>query len=519
MSRRPLFYLGGTLFCLIFVFCAWRAVGRSVAQSVESRSGKKVIRVAHYQLESGLREAFAAVARAYERTHPDVAVETMDIPSQVYDSWLRVQLVGGQAPDLVELGTGGVNEELLAGYFVPLTSVVESPNPYLAGTSLADQRWRDTFADGVQTAPSFNSALYEVYGVPNALLTVRIFYNQKLWREICGNAQPPRSYPEFVEVCRRAANHRAADGTPLHAIVSGKNTAALMFNRLFECQTQRTMLGLPGNEAGLSENQDRLTALAALRQDWTLTTPAVHAGLALVNRTSSLLPAGFIQMEREEALTQFIQGRALMIFTGVWEAPSMRALAGFPFGAFVLPLPTPADPEFGRYMLGPLSEAGMNTQAVFGLTQQSRHQEVALDFLRFMTGSEGSRIFTQSSGWPSALIGSPPPEGDETFAPVLEGFPGGLQARFNLQGSANSLPRLFGSNLHLLAGSQGSVDAFVAAVGPQMQTAALEDTIRAARVWRQTTARQDTMLYALRALGESDPAQARKASAMAAVQA
>ena len=50
-------------------------------------------------------------------------------------------------------------------------------------------------------------------------------------------------------------------------------------------------------------------------------------------------------------------------------------------------------------------------------------------------------------------------------------------------------------------------------------TRVAEMAVRAARVWRQTTARQDTMLYALRALGESDPAQARKASAMAAVQA
>jgi raffinose/stachyose/melibiose transport system substrate-binding protein len=517
MKRFRPAHVGFALLVIVFVTAAARALWPAKS-APPGGSPAIVIRLAHYQLESGLREAFTAVASAYERKHPTVRVEALPVPSQVFDSWMRVQLVGGQAPDLLQLGTGGVNEDVLARYFVPLSKEAAAPNPYLAQTPLAARPWRETFVDGLQTRPSFNAALFEIYGIPNAQLTVRVFFNRTLWREIFGARPVPLSFAEFQRCCREAEHWSTEKHRQVAAFVTGKQTAALTMDRLFESQTQKTMMDLPGNEAALSIAQERLITLAALRGDWTLESPAIRSGLTLVQETSRILPAGFVQMAREEALMQFVQGRALMILTGVWEAASLRQLAAFPVEGFMLPFPSTDDPEFGRYTIGPLSEGSTNTQAVFGLTRQSAHPEIALDFLRFMTGEEGSKIFSEKSGWPSALIGSRPLPGDEALSPVLEGFPGGFQGFFNLQGSAFSLQRLIANEFNQLVGPRGSVDAFVSAVRPSLKSACIEDCERAARVWRQTTARQDTLLFGLKALGKWDADAEAKASALFAAQ-
>src|SRR5690606_3549685 len=82
------------------------------------------LRSAHWQLEGGLREAFDAVALRYMELNPQVRVEQIPIPERVYASWMRTQLVGQTAPDLIEFGQLSVDvmDELLARNFVPLTA-------------------------------------------------------------------------------------------------------------------------------------------------------------------------------------------------------------------------------------------------------------------------------------------------------------------------------------------------------------------------------------------------------------
>src|SRR5690606_22806955 len=81
---------------------------------------------------------------------------------------------------------------------------------------------------------------------------------------------------------------------------------------------------------------------------------------------------GFIQADRDDASFYFVQGRALMIVTGSWDAPTFRTLAPFELSALQLPLPSPDHPRSGAGVLRPTSGAETPTGTTFGLPQASR---------------------------------------------------------------------------------------------------------------------------------------------------
>ena len=93
------------------------------------------IRLAHRQLEGGVREALDALAREHEKGNPGVRIKQIPIPERIYSNWLLTQLVGGTAPNIIQIGMGSTDERL-ARYFLPLTDLAKAPNPHNAGADL-----------------------------------------------------------------------------------------------------------------------------------------------------------------------------------------------------------------------------------------------------------------------------------------------------------------------------------------------------------------------------------------------
>jgi ABC-type glycerol-3-phosphate transport system substrate-binding protein len=133
----------------------------------------------------------------------------MEVPGNVYRQWLRTQLTGGTAPDIIEFGffIGGVGD-LPARYFDPITSWVEEPNPHNQGTALEGVRWRDTFVDGLDSPEGYIRDLNNYYAITLCVVTIRLFYNEDLLREITGSAEPPASYADFVALGESLAGRR-----------------------------------------------------------------------------------------------------------------------------------------------------------------------------------------------------------------------------------------------------------------------------------------------------------------------
>src|SRR5690606_31195247 len=127
--------------------------------------------------------------------------------------------------------------------------------------------------------------------------------------------------------------------------------------------------------------------IARLLLDDTLSyeTAEIRASLSLLRDISTLLTPCFTSLQRYYALFAFLQRRAVMICAGSWDYAVFVSEGDFEVGIGPIPLPAANDPVYGHNVVGPSSEAGGMPEAHFGVTRYSRHPEVALDFLRFLT--------------------------------------------------------------------------------------------------------------------------------------
>ena len=93
--------------------------------SALSNDKRVVIRFTHWQIEAGPREAFDAMIKRYEELNPNVRVEQVAVPGNVYNQWLRTQLIGGTASDIIEFGRHmqGMND-VPPRFFAPISEYV-----------------------------------------------------------------------------------------------------------------------------------------------------------------------------------------------------------------------------------------------------------------------------------------------------------------------------------------------------------------------------------------------------------
>ena len=497
--ERILNLIGLGLLAVCFLLSLGRIFGRLARR--EDAGGKTTIRFAHWQLESGLRDAYERLATGYMRLHPEVQVEQIPIPESVFPNWLRTQLIGGTAPELIEIGKGDSNE-ILASYFDPVTAYLEQPNPYNRGNDLARTPWRDTFIDGLSHA--YNQELLQYYTIPNSMFTVRVFYNRPLWREVFGSENLPRTYEEMVSCCEQAASYRTLAGGRIVPIAGSQNNAPFLIERLFSSQTQRLFYSLARPGALYPSNEE--LADDFLTGKWSFRTPAVHDGLELARGVGKFLPTGFLQLKREDALFLFSQGRALMTITGSWDAPSIHSQAPFDVGVFDVPVPTAEDPHYGRNAVGMVSEAGTGTQLSFGMVKQTSKAKTALiiDFLHFLTSRESNREFSEYSGWLPAVVGVEVQPAVRPFLPRMDGYPAGFSTGVNQGDGGGSLgaetARVRDTYMYRLFDPNGGADAYVEAIAPVERAAIISDLTRIHRDQLEIITRQDTTLAAYGAL-------------------
>jgi raffinose/stachyose/melibiose transport system substrate-binding protein len=447
--------LGPWVAALVILGCVGFAAVRSWLHArTELDPDRITLRFAHWQLEAGVAEAFDELAREYERRHPQVRVIQMRIPEKSFSQWAMTQLIGGTAPDIIEIGHN-LETVLQARYFEPITRFVNTPNPYNEGTELATVPWRSTFIDGL--ASGYSEKLADYFGVPCFFATVRVYYNRDLWAEITGRDAPPESFDEFLEVCARTREFSARTGRLVVPIAGSRDNAPYLLDQLFEGVNQKLAHRFTVQPM-LIPSQDSFF-LAYLKNEWTLDHPAIRAGLGLMRDVGRYMSPGFLQLRREDAIFYFSQGRALMMAAGSWEATGLRAQADFPLGVFRVPLPGPDHPRYGEFTWGAPSEtSGRATTGPFGIYNGSRHFDQALDFLHFISSQPAHRKFVARSGWLPVVHGVAVPAGMQGFEPHLEGSLQGISLRWGTE-----IKRVTENHWHLLFSDAGGVDEFVAA--------------------------------------------------------
>lgn len=486
------------------------ALATGIALSVARResspdSAVRVIRVAHYQLEAGVRESFTAIAADYSRLHPGVQIEQIAVPKKIFAAWMRTQFVGGTAPDLVQLGEG-LSEEIVLGNFTPLTRWLRLPNPYnelSRGNDASEPRisWRDSFRDGVASYPSYLPALIDYYGVPNAVFTLRVFYNYDELERLTGSRSPPATFDELLALCDLAKGVHGGNG----ALLIGGEDTRLLIDTLVDSQMHRLIGELDDLRilhAGLSD----YFALKYLSGKWSFSSPGLVSGHELARTLGLRLQPGFLQAGAEDALMVFLQGKSLGLITTTQAYGSLKELARFPFTASVLPLPLPGHARFGIGTMGANADP-IRSEFVLGLTQTSRDPDLAVDFLRFLTSQSNSIKFAEQAGWfpatGSATPASLPPE----LAPITQGFPEGI--RLVRVGFGVDSRRVYYSALPILFEPHGSVGDFVRVVTNSYRNAVKDDLGRARLAHRLLNMRNDSQFAAAWRLSELGVSSAR----------
>lgn len=408
----------------------------------EAFGDKVVVRFAHWRIEEPTIAGFDAIAAAYMQRNPGVRVEQITIPLRVWRSWQRTQLVGETAPDLMLMDYGMTNE-MRVRHLTPLTEAVEEPNPYNQGTSLEGVPWRDTFINGLSSPPNYIENLMEVYAATVLSATYRLFYNLELLETITGSRSLPGSFSEFLELNQKVQSHDGGPGGKRMLLAAANDRALGMFERLFQSQTQKLLLRLDRNhDLGLSDSE---WFRGYLTGAWRVDDPLLIDGLRLMDALADCAQPGFMSYQHEDATYLFLQQRAVCMAVATMDVMNIKRLAEFEVGVADLPFPTPADPEFGRGVLGPNLEQGGGILQGFALTRVSRHPEVALDFLRFLTSQEGNQLFVDKSGNVASIEGVRPNPTTAIFQANTDGYVQGPMYRRGLEAD-----RVARSSYHVL---------------------------------------------------------------------
>ncbi len=488
--------IGILLLLACFFISSYRFLGRTVE---ELDPATTVLRFAHFELEDGIREALDHLSREYERLHPSVRVIQIPIPERFYPQWIKTQLIGEMAPDIVELQSPYIRDEIKGRFISPLTNDLESPNPYNAGTELESTPWRSTFIDGVNANHVISQHLLEKYGVPMTIATTRMYYNVDLIREVTGTEDPPRTFTEFIEFGHQVRAYVEKSNRVLYPIAGSKPTAPPFLDGMLASMTQS--LGLKLDETRRIGNPgSRMMGIKYLEGEWDVYDRPVELGLGMIRQISTLMQPGFFLKDRNDAIFFFVQQRAVMIAASSQDYKTLLENIPFEVRAVRLPEPDSTHPVYGQYYMGPKSEGIGNTRLNLGVVNFSEHRDVAVDFLRFLTSKESHSDFVQRSGWLPSVIGVQPKKGTEAFVPFLGGIDPPTGFSFHSFGDLNNLRRLYDDYFYLLVGETGSVEAFSKAFDSEVRPAIVLDLAHSYQDRKLDTLVQDTLITAFRRL-------------------
>jgi ABC-type glycerol-3-phosphate transport system substrate-binding protein len=496
MTPRQL--LLGTLALLVLFSFGTLRLARQIGVG-PGADDRLTLRFAHWNLHAGQREAYDRLIADYERLHPHVRVIQLSVPSRVWPAWQQTQLVGGTAPDIIQIGPNrGATDETIARHFLPLSAAVGSPNPYNADSPLANQLWKATFFDGLTSPWVFFPALQEIYGVPTQLMSLRLFYNATLLEAITGSRTPPATLEDFAALHTATTAHAQRRG--LVTLAGSGDYGTFLTYRLVSTHT--TDLRATLDRRHVLTPGGSTTLAAFLRGDWSLDQPALTAALHAVQTMGEAMPPGFFQLKREDAALAFTQGRAVAMISGSWDYLLLEQSCPFPL--VVAPVPDPADDP-----RPPPNEAEGQLNAIYALTRAGRHPQQALDFLRYLTSHAASARFAAETQNLPATIDIPLADPNlRVFAPIesprLSGF-GGLAF-----GPATSA--WFQTRAHRLFAPNAAVAHFVQTSAGEYRAAAAQDASRQLALHERATQRDDTLLPAAWFHDPDDPRFAQLAT-------
>lgn len=305
--------------------------------------------------------AYESFIAAFREENPDIDVEFTPYLNTEYNTILSTALQGGGGPDIVHLRAYGGMEPLAeAGLIVRLDDKV----PALA-----------EFDPGILLGAT-NRSDGGVYGVPFALQTVQVLYNEDLFAEL--GLEEPTTWAEFQAV-----------GDALKE--SGVNALA---NGALDPWTVETLFG--GVGPSYYGGDAYFEAITGGEADFT--DPRFTAALEQMVAIEPYLAENYMGVGYTDMQSMFAFGQAGMLIGGSYELATLEQLnPDLNVGVFAMPGQDAGSGHVSYYVDGS-----------YGINAASPNQEAALKFIEFLASQEYGQMFSDTLQQISAVPGVSP---------------------------------------------------------------------------------------------------------------
>lgn len=297
-----------------------------------------------------------SVAREYEKLHPNIRINLWGDPR--VDEKLKPRILRRDPPDLA-------NSQLpfwklvVANKLYPMNAALDSP---AYGQS---KPWRDTLVHGVLTDFTYHG---KVYAVPANLSAWVCWYDRRQFRQ--HGWKVPKTWGEFTALCEQM---KAAGVAPL--AFQGKypvyawSTLLSLYQRLVPFQTWYEMQDL---KPGAFTNPE-----------------FIHAAKLVQEMGTKYFEPGAMAMTHTESQLEWVNGRAAMVFCGLWLKNEMKNAIppGFEMACFPVPMV-----EGGKGDPNAIYAGGGEEFVAFS---EAKHPKEAMDFLKYMVSLESAHSFIQ----------------------------------------------------------------------------------------------------------------------------
>lgn len=299
-------------------------------------SGAKAAEGADFELET--------LPKLVKEKFPNVTLEVQKLPDEQYYTTVKTKLSAGEGPDIFlvfpKLANMGAIEVAKAGYAADLSGL--------------------SFWDNVSQAAK-NDMSYEEkpYAVAKGMDILGTYYNKALFEE-AGITELPKDWPSFLAAADKL---KAAGITPI--VMGDKDPWVIQFG-MYQLAANTVY---PSDAEFDTKLQTGETALTD--EKWVNT----------VNQYKELYDKGYVAtgslgMASSQAVQQFVDGKAAMIFTGTWDLPGVTAsgAAEFERGFFSLPGNEAGQPVY----------ASASTAAGYALNAASPNLEVGKQIFEYL---------------------------------------------------------------------------------------------------------------------------------------
>lgn len=333
---------------------------------------------------------FNYIKEEFEKQNPQVKIEMESVLNDNYKEKIRVLVSSGDIPDVFSSWSDSFAESLVSsGRVKDLTSMYESDADW-TGTLVQNQLKSFTFDD-------------KVYGVPFTMDGKVFFYNKKIFNEL--NLEEPKTWDEFITVLDKLK--AGGYDTP---IIEGLQDAWAVGHYL-GTMNQRML-----DPKVLASDYKAATG--------EFTDPGYVKVLEYWKQLTSYMGPNATSINHEATRNMFIAGEVPIHYLQFAELGYLKDKPGLEFDYFNFP-------ELPGGKGNPEGLTG--APEGFMISNESDHQEIAEQFVKFIVSPENAAKFQQDVGSMTTVIGA----ATEDNSP-----PGTLEAIDVIQNAGETTPWL-----------------------------------------------------------------------------